>query len=92
MKRTTRKLYIGSALMVATATTGCHGSFATLEYGPEFELRGNAQGIDAFFQGQMAAIEGAKTADGKATEAGALYREKESTRRLRYVKPRSTQN
>lgn len=88
MKRANRKIVVASALVVAcVSTSACTGSFATYGSGTDFELRGNAEGIDAFYQGVIAEIEAAKTADGKATEASALYREKEATRRLRYIKP-----
>jgi hypothetical protein len=87
MKRVNNKTVIASALVVACCSvSACTGTASMFGNGPDFELRGNAEGIDAFYQGVIAEIESAKSPDGKATEASSVWREKTKLRELRYLK------
>lgn len=78
------KLIIAPAgIWLIAGTTACSGNVAMMGGAPDFEMRGSSEGIDAFYQGQLGTIEGAKTAEGSAQFAQETYRRKEIERSRR---------
>ena len=72
---------IGSGLLASTLV-GCSGSYGVLS-GPDFEMRGSAEGLDAFYQGHQGLIEGSKHEVGAAPYTQETYRQKEVQRTYR---------
>lgn len=73
-----------TVLAVSLSTmTACSGMGSIMGKGNDFYMAGTAEGIDAYYQGHMGVIEGAKQAEGSALYAQETYRQKEGQRTYR---------
>lgn len=74
---------VAIGLIATTSACSTAGTSSLLGNGPDFQLSGTSKGLDAFYQGHMGVIEGAKSEAGEANLAQDTYRHKESHRTQR---------